>query len=128
MVTRIPPRSLRRRIDSFGHAARGVRIVVATQPHARIHLVAAAAVALAAWLLDASALEWCALLLAIALVWVSEAINTATEFAVDLASPGHHPLAGKAKDAAAGAVLLAAILAALVGAIVFVPKLAALVG
>ena len=117
-----------RRRESFGHAARGVRLVVATQPHARIHLVAAAAVALAAWLLDASALEWCALLLAIALVWACEAINTAIEFAVDLASPEHHPLAGKARDAAAGAVLLAAILAAVVGAIVFVPKLAALVG
>lgn len=123
------PRSyFQRRRESFRHAANGVRILVATQPHARIHLAAAAAVALAAWLLDASALEWCALLLAIALVWASEAINTAIEFTVDLASPEHHPLAGKAKDAAAGAVLLAAILAALVGAIVFVPKLAALVG
>lgn len=105
-----------------------MRILVATQAHARIHLVAAAAVALAAWLLDASALEWCALLLAIGLVWVSEGINTAIELAVDLASPGHHPLAGKAKDVAAGAVLLAAGIAILVGAIVFVPKLARLFG
>lgn len=123
------PRSyFQRRRESFGHAARGVRLVVTTQPHARIHLAAAAAVALAAWLLDASALEWCALLLAIALVWACEAINTAIEFTVDLASPEHHPLAGKAKDAAAGAVLLAACLAAVVGAIVFVPKLARLLG
>jgi diacylglycerol kinase (ATP) len=117
-----------RRRDSFRHAANGVRIIVATQAHARIHLVAAAGVALAAWLLDASALEWCALLLAIALVWVSEAINTALEFAVDLASPAHHPLAGKAKDAAAGAVLLAACLAAVIGAVIFLPKLASLIG
>lgn len=124
----VPRRSyFRRRVDSFRHAARGVRTIVATQPHARIHLVAATGVALAAWLLGVSALEWCALLLAIALVWASEAINTAIEFMVDLASPEHHPLAGKAKDAAAGAVLLAALLAALVGMIIFVPRLAALV-
>lgn len=122
------PSYFQRRCKSFGDAARGVRILVATQAHARIHLAAAAGVALAAWLLDVSALEWCALLLAIALVWASEAINTAIEFMVDLASPKYHPLAGKAKDAAAGAVLLAAVLAALVGVIIFVPKLAALVG
>lgn len=119
---------LQRRRESFRHAARGVRILVATQPHARIHLVAAVTVALAAWLLDASALEWCTLLLAIALVWVSEAINTAIEFTVDLASPEHHPLAGKAKDVAAGAVLLAACLAAVIGAAIFLPKLARLFG
>jgi len=118
----------KRRHASFGHAARGVRILVATQPHARIHLVAAAGVALAAWLLGASAMEWCVLLLAIGLVWVSEGINTAIEFAVDLASPEHHPTAGKAKDVAAGAVLLASCLAAVVGAVIFLPKLAALVG
>ncbi len=118
----------RRRRESFGHAARGVRILVATQAHARIHLAAAGGVALAAWLLDVSALEWCVLLLAIALVWVSEGINTALEFAVDLASPEHHPLAGKAKDVAAGAVLLAACLAAVIGAVIFVPKLAGLIG
>ena len=117
-----------RRRESFGHAARGVRILVATQPHARIHLVAAAGVALAAWLLGASAMEWCVLLLAIGLVWVSEGVNTALELAVDLASPEHHPTAGKAKDVAAGAVLLASCLAAIIGAVIFLPKLAGLVG
>jgi diacylglycerol kinase len=116
------------RRESFGHAARGVRILVATQPHARIHLVAAAAVVLAAWLLGASAMEWCVLLLAIGLVWVSEGVNTALELAVDLASPEHHPTAGKAKDVAAGAVLLASCLAAVIGAVIFLPKLAGLVG
>lgn len=115
-----------RRRESFGHAARGVRILVATQPHARIHLVAAAGVALAAWLLGASAMEWCVLLLAIGLVWVSEGVNTALELAVDLASPEHHPTAGKAKDVAAGAVLLASCLAAIIGAVIFLPKLAGL--
>jgi diacylglycerol kinase len=117
-----------RRRESFGHAARGVRILVATQPHARIHLVAAVGVTLAAWLLGASAMEWCVLLLAIGLVWVSEGVNTALELAVDLASPEHHPTAGKSKDVAAGAVLLASCLAAVIGAVIFLPKLAGLVG
>ena len=117
-----------RRRESFGHAARGVRILVATQPHARVHLAATAAVALAAWLLDASAIEWCVLLLAIALVWVSEGVNTALELTVDLACPEHRPLAGRAKDVAAGAVLLAACLAAVIGAVIFLPKLAGAIG
>lgn len=91
--------------------------------HAKIHLFAAICVVLTGWRLDVSVGEWCALLLCIALVWVAEGINTAIEFAVDLASPAHHPLAGKAKDMAAGAVLLAACFAAVIGGIVFIPKI-----
>jgi diacylglycerol kinase (ATP) len=59
---------------------------------------------------------------AIGLVWTAEGFNTALEALVDLVSPDRHPLAGRAKDVAAGAVLCAAIAAAIVGAIVFVPK------
>ena len=62
--------------------------------------------------------EWAALLLASAFVLVAEAVNTAMEVLVDLASPGQHPLAGKAKDIAAGAVLLCAVLAVVVGLVV----------
>jgi diacylglycerol kinase len=116
---------LEQRRNSFRYAANGVRIAFATQAHAKIHLVAALAVAYAGWLFAISPSEWCALLLAIALVWVSEAINTAVEFTVDLLSPGYHETASKAKDVAAGAVLLAAGLAAIVGGIVFIPKLLA---
>ena len=116
------------RIESFRCAGNGVRIIVATQAHARFHLLAAAVVVAAALLLGASAVEWCVLLLAIGLVWVAESLNTAIEFAIDLASPARHPLAGKAKDAAAGAVLLAAFIAAAIGAIIFLPKLVRLLG
>ena len=70
-----------------------------------------------------SLLEWALIVLAILCVWVAEAINTAIEFLVDLASPEAHPLAGKAKDAAAGAVLVAAIGAALIGGLVFGPHI-----
>jgi diacylglycerol kinase (ATP) len=70
-----------------------------------------------------SALEWCAVLGAITLVWVAEALNTALERLTDLVSPQFHPLAGKAKDIAAGAVLLAAIGAVSIGIVIFGPRL-----
>lgn len=108
------------RLASFGHAWRGLSVFVA-QPNARIHCGAATAVvALGAWH-GVSAMEWALLVLAIALVMGAEAINTALEYLVDLASPEWHPLARNAKDVAAGAVLICSIGAAVVGALVFVP-------
>ena len=70
-----------------------------------------------------STLEWLALVLAMTIVMSLEAMNSALEFAVDLASPELHPIAGKAKDVASAAVLIAAIGACVVGAIVFLPKM-----
>jgi diacylglycerol kinase (ATP) len=70
-----------------------------------------------------AALEWCALLLALGLVWAAEGMNTALERLTDLASPGFHPLAGQAKDLAAGAVLLASVASFLTGLIVFLSHL-----
>jgi diacylglycerol kinase (ATP) len=70
-----------------------------------------------------SALEWCAAVLALSLIWAAEGMNTALERLTDLVSPGFHPLAGMAKDIAAGAVLLASIGAAVVGVIIFGPRL-----
>jgi diacylglycerol kinase (ATP) len=67
-------------------------------------------------------LEWCCVILAIGLVWVAEALNTAIETLTDLASPEMHPLAGRAKDIAAGAVLMASIIAVAVGAVLFGPR------
>ena len=68
-------------------------------------------------------LEWALLALAVAGVWTAELLNTAIEALTDLVSPAWHPLAGKAKDVAAGAVLLAALGALVVGALVFGPYL-----
>jgi len=73
-------------------------------------------------LFSLAAPEWCAVILAIALVWAAEGLNTALERLTDLVSPQFHPLAGKAKDIAAGAVLLAAIGAFCVGLVVFLPR------
>ena len=109
------------RLRSFGHAFRGLKVLVQTQHNARIHAVATALVVGAGALLQISSLEWALIVLAIVCVWAGEALNTAVEFVVDLASPEQHPLAAKAKDVAAGAVLIAAIGAAIVGVIVFGP-------
>lgn len=110
------------RLASLGHAWRGLRLFV-SQPNARIHCAAAVGVvALAAWL-QVTALEWVALVLAIALVMGAEALNTALEYAVDLASPEWHALARDAKDVAAAAVLICSVGAAVVGVLVFGPYL-----
>jgi len=111
------------RLRSFGHAIRGLKQLVQTQHNARIHAVATLLVITAAALFGISPVEWSLVALAIVCVWVTEALNTAVELLVDLVSPEHHPLAGKAKDVAAGAVLVAAIGSVIVGVIVFGPYL-----
>lgn len=111
------------RIASFGHALRGVKRLLATQANARIHVCAALVVTFLGLYLSISALEWGLLCLTIGLVLCAEALNTAIEFVVDLASPAWHDLARDAKDIAAAAVLLASLAALVVGMIIFLPKL-----
>ena len=67
--------------------------------------------------------EWCWIILAAISVWTAEALNTALEFSTDIASPEFHPLAEKAKDVAAGAVLIAAAGSVLIGMLIFSPYL-----
>lgn len=94
-----------------------------SQPNARIHVVAAFIVVVLGWRLQVSRGEWLALVLAMGLVMAAEALNTALELVVDLASPEWHPLARDAKDVAAAAVLITSASAAVVGLLVFVPHL-----
>jgi diacylglycerol kinase (ATP) len=111
-------------LKSFGHAARGVLTLIATQSNARIHLGVTTAVALLGLSLGLTPDEWCWLVGAATLVWTAEAMNTAVELLGDVASGGnHHPLVGKAKDVAAAGVLLAAMGAALIGVIILLPQL-----
>ncbi len=119
----LPTMNIRRRAASFRYAFQGLYDLFRTQPNARIHLAVALAVLAAGAFLGLSRGEWITVALCIALVISLEAINTALEYLTDLVSPGQHPLAGKAKDAAAAAVLVAAAGAAVVGLIIFVPKL-----
>jgi diacylglycerol kinase len=110
-------------VRSFRDAGRGIGDVLRTQPNAWIHAVASLAVCVAGFALDVSRGDWLALALAMTLVWVAESVNTALERLADATSPGPHPLVGRAKDAAAGAVLFAAIGAAVVGLLVLGPPL-----
>jgi diacylglycerol kinase (ATP) len=93
------------------------------QHNAWIHAGATVVVIAAALLLRLSAGDWCWIILALSIVWTAEALNTAFEFLADAASPAFHPLVRDAKDVAAGAVLITAIAAAIIGAIVFWPYL-----
>jgi diacylglycerol kinase (ATP) len=106
---------------SFVYAGRGIRTMLASQHNAWIHAAATAVVIACALLTGITRGEWCALVLAMVAVWTAEALNTAFEFLCDVASPEFHPLVEKAKDVAAGAVLLSAVGAAGVGALVFAP-------
>lgn len=119
-----PPEGLwRRRVASFGHAGRGVWSALRSEVHLRFHAVATMVVIGLGFYYGISRLEWALVALAAASVWAAELVNTAIEALTDLASPAWHPLAGKAKDVAAGAVLLAALGAMVVGALVFGPHI-----
>lgn len=113
---------LKKRIKSFGYAFKGIAILFKTQVNARIHLVAFLGVFVAGFFFRINTTEWCLVALVSALVLAAEAMNTAIEFVVDLVSPQYHDLAGKAKDVAAGAVLLTVFGAIVVGFLIFMPK------
>ena len=120
----IPPKfSIRARGASFSYALRGLRFMMQSQHNAWLHAAATVAVCVAAVGLQISRIEWCLIVLSMMSVWTAEAFNTALECLTDLASPELHPLAGKAKDVAAGAVLITAVGAAMIGAVVFLPHL-----
>src|SRR5882672_8152053 len=111
------------RIRSFRCAIRGIRITISSQHNAWIHAAATLLVVSVGLYFRLAKAEWCWLILAMISVWTAEALNTAFEFLTDVASPEFHPLAEKAKDVAAGAVLITAIGSVLIGIVVFGPHL-----
>lgn len=111
------------RIRSFAHAFRGLAALVTSEHNARIHAAATVAVVIAGFAFGVTRLEWALLALAIGLVWSAEAFNTALEWIADVVSSVHDPRIGRAKDVAAGGVLMAAVAAATIGLLVFVPHL-----
>jgi diacylglycerol kinase (ATP) len=116
------------RIESFRYAFRGLRTLLASQHNAWIHAVATLCACALGFALEISLLEWCAVVLAIAVVWTAEGLNTAVELVCDAAEPEFHPLVEKAKDVAAASVLIAAFGALVIGLVVFGPRLARLLG
>jgi len=116
----------RARVASFRYALRGVWVMLATQHNAWIHAVATAAAVGLGFALRISRGEWLAVVLAIIAVWTAEALNTAFESLCNVAAPEIHPLVERAKDIAAGAVLISAIGALAIALLVFWPRLASL--
>lgn len=102
-----------------------MRFVVATEHNAWIHAALTLLAIALGLVLDITRFEWCAIVFAIGLVWATECFNTALECLADAAVPELHAKVGAAKDASAGAVLVSAVAAAVIGALVFVPHVLA---
>lgn len=113
-------------VESFYHAFHGIYIALKEERNVRIHFCAAIGATILGIALKLDAVSWLALALSIGLVITAEFLNTALEHLVDLAARGqYHRSARYAKDTAAGAVLIAAFVAAITGAVIFLPRLAA---
>ncbi len=113
------------RIKSFRYAFTGIAVLIKSQHNAWIHLFATILVIGCGLFFQIDSVEWCLVTLAILVVLVSEAFNTAIEFLCNVASPAPHPLIKKSKDVAAGAVLISAVGAVIIGLIIFLPYLRA---
>lgn len=114
---------IRQRLQSFKYALKGIRLLFKSETNVKIHVVFTFLVVAAGIFFSVNTTEWCLLVLSIAIVLCAEGMNTSIEYLTDLVSPNFHELAGKTKDVAAGAVLITAIGAAIVGCIIFLPKL-----
>jgi diacylglycerol kinase len=110
-------------IASFGYAFSGLWYALRTQRNARIHIFIGTCAIILGVVLHISAVEFAMVFIAISGVFIAEMFNTVFEICIDLVSPEYHPLAKIAKDVAAGAVLLNAILSIIIGLFVFGPHL-----
>jgi diacylglycerol kinase len=117
------PFSIQARLKSFVYAFEGIKTFLRFEPQALIHLTATILVIIAGFYFEINKYEWIAVFFSIGIVIVSEMLNTAIEKLTDMVSPEIHPKAKVVKDLAAGAVLLASIVAAVIGLIIFFPKI-----
>lgn len=108
---------------SFGYAFEGIFAGIRGERNMKIHCFAAVCVVVAGVLFHISVTEWCICLVLFGLILSLELVNTAIEAVVDLVTEDKKPLTKLAKDTAAGAVLIAAVMAAMAGLLIFVPKL-----
>jgi diacylglycerol kinase (ATP) len=122
------PFTWRARAGSFVYAFRGVAALLWREHNAWIHVVAAILACAAGWILAISRLEWCLIVFAIGGVLAAEAFNTAIEALADAVAPRRDPLVGRAKDIAAAGVLIMSAGAAIIGLLVFGPRLLAWLG
>lgn len=113
---------MRKFIRGFGYAFAGICHAFKTERNLRFHLTAAIIVSIAALLTGFSPIEWTILFILFGGMFALEIMNTAVERAVDLVTSKRHPLARQAKDLAAGAVLVFAIVSVIIGLLLFIPK------
>ncbi len=120
--------SIVKRAKSFTHAWRGAGVFIRSTHNAWIHLAVLALAVLAGIYFQITQTDWLFIVLAAGAVLVAEAFNTAIEIDIDLTSPEYHPYARDTKDVAAGAVLIASIMAAIIGLVIFVPYILRIIG
>lgn len=108
--------------NSVGHAFHGITNCFRQEDNCKIHLVFTVAVLVINFILRINSIEWCLTIFAIGFVWSAELFNSAIERTVDLCTPNFHPLAKISKDMSAGAVLVAALMSAIIGLIIYIPK------
>lgn len=116
--------TFRKRIKSFQFAFNGIKLLITKEPNAWIHCFATVCVLIAGALLGLSRMEWVAVVVVIGAVLAAEAVNSSIEALADLVSQEYNETIKRTKDLAAGSVLLMAIAAAIVGLIIFIPKIA----
>ncbi len=114
--------------NSFKYAGLGILEAFIAEQNLKIHTFMAILVIFAGFIFKISYVEWLVCLVLIALVLMAEFFNTAIEYVVDLASPDIHPLAKASKDTASAGVLMMAIISAIIGLIIFIPKLITFLG
>lgn len=107
----------------FKHALAGIMYVLTHERNFRIHLVAWTLVIILGFLTKISAMEWMLVMIVSGIVCIAEMINSGIELMIDYLKPDIHPSAKAIKDIAAGAVLIAAIVACIIGGIIFLPKI-----
>lgn len=115
--------SIKRLRKSFGYAFKGIDDVIEHEPNMKIHVVVAILVVIMAFILKVSVIEWIILVLLIGAVLAAETINTTIENLVDMYTKEYDEKAKIVKDTAAGTVLILAITSAIIGLIIFVPKI-----
>jgi diacylglycerol kinase len=115
--------SIKKRIQSFKYAFNGLRILLCEEHNSWIHLFITVCVAAAGFVFKISVSEWIAVTLCIGMVFALELVNTAIENMADFVSKEYHESIKKVKDLTAAAVFVAAIAAAIIGLIIFVPKI-----
>lgn len=124
---RVKPMGFKRFKDSFKYSWAGIKYAYTNEQSMVIHIGITVVAIILGFFLKNSIIEWMFCLVMIGFVMAAELLNTAIEAVVDMAMPDIHPLAKIAKDTASAAVGILALVAAIIGGIIFLPKLIAVI-